>query len=314
MALLTPGYLTLLQRGFSLVFNKELGAGADGLKPLSSILCIDQKSDGAEEEYDWLGDMPILSEIKGDQTKKNLQSRQIVIKNNEFSCLLGLKRAVLERDKAGLYNQRVKQLGQGARKWKEQRLFEVMVKRGFDNKFLDWTGKAYFAADKPMGKDAKAPKFTNASTAVFSASAYEAAIRSLQERVDSNGQPMGLGEEGFTLVVGPSLLPMAKKILKAEMVAEGGVSVTNVNVNTAELKPWGYLQGAYANYWFLFAKDSARAPFINQTEVPPATFMCTNPNDSHVMTFNEYLFQVYARGELGPGESLLAYGSTGSGA
>jgi phage major head subunit gpT-like protein len=310
---LTPGYLNTLHRGLSLVFNKELGTDSQGLTPLSQMLCIDQQSSGAEEEYDWLGDMPILQEIKGEQTKKNLQSRQVVITNKEFSCLLGLKRATLERDKAGLYKPRIMQLGQAARRWKERRLFETMVKNGFNNAYPDWTGKAYFAANKAMGKDKNAGTFTNAVTTAFSAAAFEAGVLSLQDRVDTNGEPMLLGDQGITLVVGPSLFGAAKRVLNAEIVAEGGVAVSNVNAQTAELRQWGYLRGAYANYWFLFAKDSGRAPFINQTEVPPATYMCTNPNDSYVIQNGEYLFQVYARGELGPGESLLSYGSTGAG-
>lgn len=309
---LTPAYLQTLHRGLNMKFNKELSAQSSA-PLLSDKLTVDTSSTGADEEYDWLGDMPILTEIRGEQVKRNLQSRQIIVTNKEFSCLIGLKKATLERDKAGLYGPRLKQVANAARRWFEDRLYSTMVVNGWSTAYPDWTGGAYFASNKKMGKDKQALTFTNAATAALSATAFEAAIQNLMERTDANGKAMNLGAEGFTLVVGPKLLSTAKKIVKAENVAEGGVSVSNIHAGDAELVPWGYLRGDYDDYWFVFARDSARAAFIRQTEVPPASYMCTDPNDSYVMTNSEFLFQIYARGELGPGESLLSYGSTGAG-
>ncbi len=306
--LLTPAYLQTMHRGLNLTFNKELASGGNNVKPLSSELCLDTSSDGADEEYDWLGDMPVLTEIQGEQTKRNLQSRQMIITNREFSCLIGIKRAMLERDKMNLFTPRLKQVASAARKWFERRLYLAMVTRGWSASYPDWTGGAYWGTNKPMGKDKKAATFSNAGTSALTAAAYEAAVQSIRERVDAQGEPMNLGEEGFILVCGPKLESTAKKILKAEFISDGTAGgITNVNANTAELRVWGYLQGTYDDYWFLFARDSARSPFIKQTEVPPASYMCTDPNDSYVIQHGEFLFQIYARGELGPGESLLGY-------
>ena len=40
--------------------------------------------------------------------------------------------------------------------------------------------------------------------------------------------------------------------------------------------------------------------------------MDTNPNSPHVMQFNEFLFKIEGRLNIGAGESLLSYGSTGA--
>ncbi len=306
--LLTPGYLTTAHRGLNAIFNKELTTDR-GLPALHTVLCVATDSDGAEEEYDWMGDMPILREIQGEQTKRNLQSRQMVITNREFSALIGLKRATMERDKMNLYRPRIQQIGSAAKKWFDKRLFDRMVVNGWNAKYPDWTGTAYFNGTKPLGKDKKAATFNNAATAALSVSAYQDAVTNLRSRVDANGETMDLGDEGFTLVVGPGLAATAKKIVKAETVVDSGAGVTNVNAGESELRIWNRLTGTYANYWFLFAHATGRSPFIAQTEVPPATYMCTDPNDSYVIQNGEFLFQVYARGEVGPGESLLAYGS-----
>ena len=55
-------------------------------------------------------------------------------------------------------------------------------------------------------------------------------------------------------------------------------------------------------------------PAIYQTEVPLASYMQTNPEDSDVMINNRFLYQLYHRGVCSLSDSLCAYGSTGAAA
>jgi len=134
---------------------------------------------------------------------------------------------------------------------------------------------------------------------------------------DINGEPMGLG--GSKLVVcSEKYASTFKRVLNAELIAQvvgdGGVSVSNIYKGDAELVVFPYLNtAAREDKWFVLDTSYPLRAFINQVETQPRFYAHDDPN-MHKDAFDQHIFkyQVYQRGELGFGLPQLAIGSTGA--
>lgn len=306
--IVTRDSLTGLWRGYNLDFNKALGEEAGGTPALHQLLCMETKSAGVDEEYNFLGDLPIVQERKdGKPGKKiNLAPSQHRIANVIFDRLIGLPKEDVERDKQGLFSGRVAEAGEGTRRSLDYTLAQRMV-AGFTT-LKDYTGTAYFAANKPINK-ASATTFSNLGTKKLSVGNYEAGLENLSNRTDAEGVSLNLGGSKTVLVVGSKNRALGKKIVENVLV-NGGEN--NPNYQASELRVWGYLDQLAADAWFLFVTGRQRSAFIKQIEIPWRTSMDTNPNSPHVILNNEFLFKIEGRMNIGSGESLLSYGSTGA--
>lgn len=169
----------------------------------------------------------------------------------------------------------------------------------------DYTGKAFFATAKKA--HAKATAFSNLGTKKLSQTNFRAARENLIGRLNAEGRAMRLGKD-LVLVVSPKNQSTALEITKAETLNNS----TNIDKGTARtlILPDLLALGA-DDTWYLCEAGSAMKPFIVQKELAPKSSMCTDPNDSHVIKTQEFIYQVYARHNAGYGLPELAYGSTG---
>lgn len=304
--IITQAALVGLYMGYKLDFNKALALESDG-PALHQTLCLETTSDSPSEEYDWLGDMPIVQEhAEGAPSKLiNLATSKHQIDNVTFDRIIALKKEQIEDDKHGLFRVRVTETGEGTRRAMDYTLARRMV-AGFTT-LKDYTGTTYFADSKPINKGSNVT-FDNKDTKKLSVGNYEAALENLGKRTDAEGVSLNLGGAETTLVVGSKNRALGKKIVENKLV-NGGED--NPNLNASKLKVWGYLDQLAADAWFVFITNRVRKPFIKQTRKSFAPSMCTDPNDSHVIKYNEFLFKIEGRMNIGAGESLLAFGSTG---
>ncbi len=283
-------------------------------------------STGAEEEYGWLGAVPGLKELVGEIVVRNLALHNYTIRNREWEDTIGIKRKDLERDKFGIYSPLVASMGEAAQQHPDQLTADLVVSAfggGPAGSGRCYDGKNFFDVNHlPPGADPKkGGKYTNLRHDALSVASYQAAKTDLKKRKNAEGRALKLGRK-LVLVVGPENEDLGNEILKADYIRQAGegaaagavAAVSNVNKGTAELQVWPELGAAIEGAWLLMDQGFILKPFIVQIEVAPRNYAVTNENDSHVVTKQEFLYQVYARYNAGFGMPELITGSDNSGA
>jgi len=266
-------------------------------------LALRIKSNAGVEEYHWLGAVLGLKEILGEIEIRNVLRHGYTIKNKEWENTVGIKRRDIERDRLGVYAPLMDAMADEAAYQPSELVARLMV-NGFTDP--DYTGTAFFAEGKMAHQ--KATPFSNKGTEKLSVSSFRTARANLLGRLNSEGRAMRLGKD-LVLAVSPSNESIAKEITEAEEIDNN----SNVNRGTArtlvlpELMPLGGEQN-----WFLFEAGRTMKPFIVQVEKEPEANMTTDPNDSHVVKTQEFIYQIYCRHNAGYGLPEFAYGSTGA--
>ncbi|MES2707132.1 MAG: Mu-like prophage major head subunit gpT family protein [Verrucomicrobiota bacterium] len=303
---LTHGYLRGLNTGYNITLKKALDALAGSGPPrLSDLLLEETNAAGfASMEYDSAAGIPMLKELTGNlQEQQNLSTVQFTIENKTWSRLIGLNRAVLERQQGRIYERDITNHAMVWPIFKEQRLASALT-GGFT--FVDYTGSPFFSAARKIAAG-KPGTIANLGTKKLSAANFETGVKSIRTRTDAEGNILGLGSK-MVLVVSANNESLGQSIVQMAKLTSGA---DNPNFNKAELRVWPYLDVLMPDAWFLFDTQFVK-PAIYQTEVPLASYMQTNPEDASVMLSDQYLYQLYHRGNLSLSDPTAAYGSTGA--
>lgn len=307
MPALTRARLEAASNGFRALFLDAFDAD----KPDWHDIAMEVPSSAAQESYNWTTGMPGIRELIGEADVANLSTAEFSIRNKEWHDTVGVKRADIERDTLGITRPRFGDLGRAAADH-PRLLLAGLLSAGFASQ--DYTGLAFFAANKPYNPDDKskgALKFTNLGTGVLNAANFVTARTSLKRMTDSKGNNLGLGKK-LTLVVPPELEEVAKKLRTAENISvTGGSTETNTLKDSFEVKVINELTSATA--WFLMESGREIKPLVVQMEVRPEFNAAIDLTDPQIMLKQEYLYQAYYRGNAGYGLSQLCYGSTGAG-
>lgn len=297
---ITTQSLTSVKKGLSKIFDKAYHGISD---PWWKKIAMETTSNGAEEEYHFLGALSGLKELLGEIAIENFLRHGFVIRNREWHETHGILRKDLERDKLGVYTPKMELMAENAA-YHPGELTAELLTDGFTK--TDYTGSAFFATNKKA--HAKARAFSNKGTKKFSQANYRIARANLTGRLNAEGRAMRLGRD-LQLIVSPTYEAEAKEVTTAEKINNN----TNVDRGTATVMVMPELLALNAEHnWFLVEAGSAMKPVIVQIEVRPRTAMCTDPDDSHVIKTGQFIFQVNARHNVGFGLPELAYGSTGA--
>lgn len=289
-------------KGYSVLFSKEYQGGGD---PLWPAIASKVTSNALSEEHDFLNSFPKMRELLGEAVVQNLRASKFVITNKEWEATIELPERLVRTDKFGILGNRAEMMGRSARIHPDE-LIAQLLKDGFTTG-LDYTGTSFFGANK-VSYDGAVP-FTNSGTGQLNTARFEAGRANLKNRLNDVGQPLGLGKD-LVLVVSPTWEPTARKIVVAESVNGGD---TNVNKGTARVEVWPQLAASgMDNYWFLMEAGWPVKPFVFQEEQAPAYSQVTNPQDSYVVRYHKFLFQVYASYNAGYQLPQLIYGSNGT--
>ena len=135
--------LVRYEKAFRLEYEKaakELEATTiwDELAALGTVVT----SDGAEEDYRWLGDLPEFDELVGDLNLDDLGEYSYTIRNKDFAAAVKIKKNELEDDKMDIILPRVRGLPAGEnRKW--GKLIHELIINGTTKTAYD--GVAFFS-------------------------------------------------------------------------------------------------------------------------------------------------------------------------
>ena len=100
------------------------------------------------------------------------------------------------------------------------------------------------------------------------------------------------------LLVGPSLEATAKKICEADLVADGGVTVSNVSPAKAlKVRVSQKLIGDHAGEWYVLGDKNGVKPVGIQKRKLPVLTRKDSETDDNVFMQNNFLYGVHARGE-----------------
>ena len=267
--------------------------------------CQQVSTSAGTVDYSWMAAIPGMRELQGEARKHSLELVNWKVDNAEWENTIAVKEADLERDQLGLYADRFRMQGEVAAQHPDQLLAQLMLD-AFSTK--DYTGTNFFATGKKHFPSAKAT-FSNLLTdQLFAASFREARALLKTQKItfpDGSTRQLNLGRK-LTLIVSPANESTAREILTAERNAAGA---TNVDRGTAGLEVWGELGDSPK--WFLMDEGFAAKPFVYQVEKAPNVVGVTDPEDSHVVKYHEFLFQAYGRYQVGLFLPQLIVGSTG---
>lgn len=299
---ITSAILVAANKGFRKLYTAALGAVG---KQRITEYAFRAPSQSKDETYGWLGALPGMRKLVGEINIRNLVDHGFPVENEEFEVTVAVKRKDLERDKLGIYSGFFTAMGTNAGRHPDKLLAAAFV-GGFTTRC--YTGKYFFDTDHAPQGDKKA-KFSNKGTKKLSAANFVAAVQSMLDRKDAEGEPINDNPK-LVLIVSPKWQETAEKILVATTIANGE---TNVNKGKARLDVWNRLSGAATeDMWFLIDEGAAVKPFVHQVEIETEFKSLDDPNSEHAMLKLEYLHQAYGRYTVAALVPELAYGSTGA--
>ena len=284
-------------RGIYTAFNTLFTQAFDGQKPTYEKIATVVPSTTESETYAWLGDIPGMREWVGDREIQNLTGSDYTIKNKDFELTVGVDRNAIEDDKIGLYRPSIQMLGESAAMHPDELVYELLAS-GFTA--LCYDGKAFFAADHVVGKNAVSNKLTDKLTP----EAYKTARAMMMNFKNSKGRSLGLVPD--LLVVPPALEDAARDILVADFVN----GTKNTMQGTADIHVEPRLKSDSA--WFLLCTKRPIKPLIYQQRKKAKFVSKTAETDDNVFMSKKFLYGADSRGNAGFAFWQMAIGSDGS--
>lgn len=300
---------------FRTLFTRALSAAASRYK----LVCMIVPSTSKENVYGWLAALPAIKKVIGEYGRKKLQTLGYRLTNEKFGGIIDVPQEDFDDDQLGTYGPAVSSWGERASFVPDTELTDVMCNGFSATAGKDYTGGAFFAANKKAHP--KATAFTNKDTGSkkLNAANFEAGLANLQERVDAEGVPLYLGLDStkLLLVVCSTDRATADAIV-AKTLAAGG---DNPNYNKATVVVWPGLEtraatliGAGARPWMLLDVSKEVKPFILQERESFALTSLTALNSQQVFEQDLFSWKVKGRMAIGYGLPEMAYASAGENA
>ncbi len=212
--MLTQSAIIIAQKIFKTIYNQAIAEMAVS-SPFIALgkLASEIKSDSAEEDYRWLGTMPLFTEWLGDITVEDLKDYEYTIKNKHFAAAVGIDRDELEDDKFGLIIPRIQSLA-----------FRALMHRGRQVHDLIVNGITYLAFDALPFFDDKGGLRLNDNLLVGTIHATAPTIaqvtadidtirQAMMNFVDDRGEIIGLAPDTF--VVSPMLERLFREVAES---------------------------------------------------------------------------------------------------
>lgn len=255
-------------------------------------------STAREETYGWLGSIPRLREFRGERVPQKLLDYEYTLKNKEFEASIEVRDADIKDDQTGKYGPLVRSIGESARMFPDELIFQTLLPGGFTS--LAYDGQFFFDTDHPVGNLGTTQ--SNKGTAALDATSFQAGRLALMRMQDDYGRPINTNPK-LLLVIPPDLLATAEGIIEAEYLASGA---TNVNYKKADILVVPWLTDT--NNWYLLNTNGTVLPFIvQQREFIPFEALEQGSESNWWRKVNYY--GTYWRGNAGYGLYQKAYGA-----
>ena len=283
------------------------------------LVCMIIPSSTRENIYGWLAALPAIKKVVGEYGRKKLQQLGYRLTNEKFGGIVDVPQEDFDDDQLGTYGPAIASWGERAGFVADTELTDVMCNAFSATRGKDYTGGAFFAANKKAHPKATAFTKFDAGSKKLNTANFETGLANLQERVDAEGVPLylGLNSSKLLLVVCSTDRATADAIV-AKTLANGG---DNPNFNKATVVVWPGLEtraatliGAGARPWFLLDVSKEVKPFILQERESFALTALTSPTSQQVFEQDLYSWKVKGRLAIGYGLPETAFASAGENA
>lgn len=244
-------------------------------------------STGSATVHGWLGQVKGMREWIGDRNVNNVIAGALTVTNRDFENTISVKVNDLKDDAFGVYSPLASAMGDAAERiWLELAL-QALLANGV------WAdGNKFFCTGRTIGEGT----ISNAVKAALSLTAVEAGVAAMQGYTLEGGKPAQVSPR--ILLVGPSLEGLAKKICEADIVADGGVGVSNVSpARRLKVLVSTELVGAHASKWFILGEKATIKPIAVQQREKPVLVRMDRETDEVVFMKGEVFYGTAARGE-----------------
>jgi phage major head subunit gpT-like protein len=304
MALVNQAQLDASQISFSARFAQVLEAVEDPVRQIAMEL----PSSGAVEEYDWLGQVPGLTEWLDDRKLSPLRAEGFQIVNKNWANGIRVKTTDIADDRLGIVRPRIDSLARKAGLHYGQLIGDFLVSGRTTTLGVTYDGVALISASHVDGDVTQ----SNLGTAALADASYDTARAAMQSLTDENGDNLGLIPTH--LLVGPTLERTALEVTQAGVIPStaGTASITNVFAGTARTIVSPKLSGAYAAYWFLLDLSQPIRPLILQIREPIQFAAMDQPTNMPRFMRNQLLYGADGRHNVGYGFWQTIWGSDGT--
>lgn len=238
--------------------------------PFYPRVCVEMESDGADEAYGILGNMPGVREWLGDRQFKELRAADFTLKNKHWENSLLVEKTNVDDDRIGLYGPLMQDLAIEAAYHPDELFFTALV-NGESSACFD--GQFFFDTDHSFGDSgsqsndmtATAATGTTPTAAEFRTAFHAARAAMLKFKNDQGkllNRPVSTGLTNLLCVVNPDFEVIAKEALTAQILSNN----SNVVVDAPTIVSSAHLTDTSKMY--LFNLDGAMKPFVFQKRTP----------------------------------------------
>lgn len=191
-----------LRKGLKAAFIKAFNNSEDPADVMPFIM--ETSSDGADEEYGWLGQAPSLTEWVDERKLKGLNSFEYRIPNKDYEGTISVSRNAIKDDRLGAVQVRINDLARKARIHPRKLFFETIVAGEVE---LCYDGLPFFSASHTEGESGTQSNLytgTGVTLAQLKADIDGAEARMLGFK-DDTGEPWNEGEVQLGIVCHPNL-------------------------------------------------------------------------------------------------------------
>lgn len=292
MALNTAKAIVTL-RGLTAKFDNRAKAAT----PWYPNIALTVPSEGLDEKYAWLGNMPGMREWLGDRVFHELRAATYELTNKHWENSVAIKKTDIEDDRLTMYGPLLEMLADEATHHPDELMFDLVV-NGHQRECFD--GQNFFDTDHVWGESGtqsnaltyNANDHTAVTPTEFKA-AFHAARQAMLLFKRDNGKFFHrpkLGQLGSLICLVPAQLEEAAvNAMKAIVVS----ATTNIMLEQAQIVPCPFLTNGAE--WYLFHTGGVLKPFIFQARAPLSRKM----KGLEDMEFKDVKFMTEARYNAG---------------
>ena len=284
---ITAETLDALFKTFQTKFTEAQKAARSRVTPndlLPEDIALAFTGAGSATQHSWLEQLHGIHEWVGERVLNNAKLGKLTVVNRDFENTVTVSRNEIEDDQYGVYAPLIGMMGADAENLWKKLAIEALTGNG------EWAdGNPFFCSGRVLGEST----FTNGVTTALSKAALETAIATMRGWKLYGGEPGEVRPD--VLLVGPALESLAKQICEADLIADGGTTVSNVSpARAVKVRVSQRLTG---DEWYLCGdKNGVKAVGVQKRKLPELTRL-DSPTDQEVFMSNNFLYGVHARGE-----------------
>ena len=256
-----------IQRSLTAKFNNAISS-AEPFYPMVSTIV---QSNGADEEYGLLGNMPGVREWVGPRIFNELRAAKFTVTNKLWEASLLFEKDNIADDRIGLYGPIMEQLAIEAGYHPDELLFETMIVGGATTLCFD--GQYFYDTDHSWGssgtlsnlKTYNASDHTAVTAAEFKAAFIQAKNTMLDFKNDQGkllNRPTTRSLNSLLCVVPTELYQPAEEAFQSVIISNS----SNIVLDRPKVICSPHLTDAAS--WYLFNLGTALKPFVFQAREP----------------------------------------------